>query len=273
MSKALATALTAFMIAVNKLIVDAPNLRSDYSDQDRLRALWRSFKNDPVHPIVVNAKMEVIDGKSRIVGAILEGDGEFEVPCIVRDDDDPVKTALSQFATAIHRADLPLIDRINAMKLFRDNSPGKPLKEIAKDLQIDETMPSKLLTFERCVPEVQEAIRAGKIGLRDMLEIAKQEKGDQPVLLATKLGGATADKLHEVGKKLRKKADTPAVRVSKIKCPLPSGVVVTVSGDSLSLDDMIETLAEVMKMAKRARDQNLDSKTAARVWADMAAAG
>ena len=58
------------------------------------------------------------------------------------------------------------------------------------------------------------------------------------------------------------------MRVSRIKCPLPSGSVVQVSGAEISLDDMIEAIAELLKEAKKASEQGLDCRTFERVCRD-----
>ena len=46
-----------------------------------------------------------------------------------------------------------------------------------------------------------------------------------------------------------------------------------VSGDEISLDEMIESLAEAGKEAKKARDQGLDARTFSAVMRDRAKAG
>ncbi len=99
-----------------------------------------------------------------------------------------------------------------------------------------------------------------------------EDPEDQRDMLAQRLSGASGG---EMGRRSRKAkaASVPAVRASKIKCPLPSGVVITVAGEEMSLEEMIEHLRECLRLAKKARDQHLDAKTAARVWADQAAAG
>jgi len=62
------------------------------------------------------------------------------------------------------------------------------------------------------------------------------------------------------------------VRVKRIACPLPSGVSIVVSGEELSLDDLIEALGEAQKEAKKAREQGLDAKTFRAVMKDKAKA-
>ena len=48
------------------------------------------------------------------------------------------------------------------------------------------------------------------------------------------------------------------------------GATVVVSGEAISLEDMIEALGELMKEAKKASDRGLDAKTFERVCRDLA---
>jgi len=53
--------------------------------------------------------------------------------------------------------------------------------------------------------------------------------------------------------------------VSRIKCPLPSGALIQVSGQAISLDDMIEAMSKLLKEAKKAPNRVCDAKTFERV--------
>ena len=83
---------------------------------------------------------------------------------------------------------------------------------------------------------------------------AKQaDREDQLRLLALKYAGASREVLAAQGRKQRAAA-TPAVRVSKIKCPLPSrSRHHCVRGQNISLDEAIELLKEAIKAMTKAR--------------------
>jgi hypothetical protein len=126
---------------------------------------------------------------------------------------------------------------------------------------------TQYLALFDCQAEVIEAARAGKIGPTVWYAVSRSP--DQLATLALKLNGATRD---EVAKSVRKpKAD--AVRTAKIKCPLPSGQVVTVAGEGISLEEAVEALAEAAKAMKAALAKSLNAKTAMAYWRDIAAAG
>ena len=69
------------------------------------------------------------------------------------------------------------------------------------------------------------------------------------------------------------KRHATTVRLARCKLSLASGVNVTVSGEQLSLDDLIEARAKAQKEAKKARDQSLDVKTFQAVMRDKSKAG
>ena len=56
--------------------------------------------------------------------------------------------------------------------------------------------------------------------------------------------------------------------MKRIVCPLPSGISITAIGETLSLDDLIESLGQAQAAAKKAREQGLDAKTFAAVMKD-----
>jgi hypothetical protein len=113
-----------------------------------------------------------------------------------------------------------------------------------------------------------ESLKAGRLGISDCYAISKLPECEQAAILARKLDGASRDELDRQVRKQRN--GTPAVRMSRIKCPLPSGAVIQISGQEISLDDMIESLGELLKAAKRASDDGLDCKTFERVCKDKA---
>jgi hypothetical protein len=84
--------------------------------------------------------------------------------------------------------------------------------------------------------------------------------------------GDHRDSRQQAGRRKRAEA-TPAVRTSRIRCPLVGGATVTVAGADISLDEAIEALKDAIKAMTKARDTGLDAKTAQAVWRDMAKAG
>jgi ParB family chromosome partitioning protein len=139
-------------------------------------------------------------------------------------------------------------------------NPGWKQKELATQLHLTESMIVRVLSPSKCTAPWQEALREGAVGISDLYAASKLPAEDQAGLLTLKLSGASRDALEAAGRKSRN-AIVPVVRASKIKCLLAGGVLVVVSGNEMTLDELIEALAEAGKEARKARDQGLHVKT------------
>lgn len=247
-----------------------PNARRNLGPEDEARALWRSYKKQPLHPFLISLPDLIRDGARRHWGAELEGDLDCEVDCSIVPADTPDQITLLQLVSAVHRADLPAHDKAMAVLEIEAANPGMTRKQIADELlHMDAGYVTRLASLKDCLPEVQDAARQGKLGPGDWYAISRSP--DQLATLALKLNGATRDELAAQNRKQRN-GSAPAVKASKIKCPLPSGVVITASGNELSLEEMIEAMAEAAKLVKAAQAKGLNAKTAVRMWKDMAEA-
>ena len=87
-----------------------------------------------------------------------------------------------------------------------------------------------------------------------------------------RLSGVNREGLERQSKKMRKGA-VNEVRARRIRLQLASGVEIVVSGPEMTLDEMIDSLVEASKQAKKARDQGLDANTFESVMRDRARAG
>ena len=119
---------------------------------------------------------------------------------------------------------------------------------------------------------MQQALESGEIGITAVYEISRAASEQQAELLGLKRSGTSRDGLASRVRR-QKKQGVPQVRLKRILCPLASGVSITASGSELSLDDLIEALAEAQKEARKAREQGLDAKTFSAVMKDKAKKG
>ena len=170
----------------------------------------------------------------------------------------------------LQRVDLTDPEIFLTCKELMTLNPDWQRKDLAAHLNKDASTVTRYLSPLDLVPEALEAFLAGKFGFSKAYSIAKST--DQLATLAMALSGETRD---EMDRKIRQKRSSgdPAVRTSRIKCPLSTGHVVTVAGDGVSLEDAIESLQTAIKAIKKAIDTGLDAKTAQAVWRDMAKAG
>ncbi|MCZ2340472.1 MAG: ParB/RepB/Spo0J family partition protein [Bacteroidales bacterium] len=247
-----------------------PQVRRHF-DESGLPALGESLKVRQIQPVLAKPDGTLIAGERRFRAAALVGMTELEV--IISDEpltDTQIKVV--QLAENVHRADLKDIEKYKGCEELLRLNPGWNNKALAEHLHLSESAITKYLSPSRCIPEVQQALEAGRIGIAACYEISRVPADQQSELLHHALDGASRD---ELAKRVRKpkQADTPQVRMKRIVCPLSSGVSITVSGADLSLDDFIESLSEAQKEARKAREQSLDAKTFSAVMKDKAKKG
>ena len=177
-----------------------------------------------------------------------------------------------QLSENLHREDLRDSEKWQACTELLFLNQRWTNKDLAAHLKLSESTVTKYLSPSKCIPEAQKALEQGQIGITAAYEISRAPAEQQGELLRLKLSGTSRDGLAEHVRK-QKRDSSPQVRVKRIACPLPSGVGIVVSGEELSLDDLIEALGEAQKEAKKARDQGLDAKTFSAVMRDKAKAG
>ena len=147
--------------------------------------------------------------------------------------------------------------------------PGATAKELAKAIDRSEAAVSKTLSLSRCIKVVQEAAEAGQIGVNDWHAISQGDDSQQAEMLMARLQGAAPADLKRV------RTTSTGVRTARVKCLMGSGVSVTLVGvgQGLTLEDVEETLAALLKEVRKGKEQGLDSKTFTAVLRDKAKAG
>jgi ParB/RepB/Spo0J family partition protein len=246
------------------------SIRQRQRSREQLIALAESWLSLPVHPIVVRPPTgdppmyDVADGNSRLDGLELLGKQEAEVfvtdAALTDDELDDIG-----FATAYHREGLTCYEQ--ALIVIRKRKAGKANQDIAKTLAINPGWASKLFSLDSCVSEVQAAARDGKIGANEWHTISQSQPTDQLAALRQFLNGES----RETVQRAIRKPKEARVRTARIRCPLPSGVNVQVSGADICLEDAIESLSEAVKLMKYAQAKGLNIKTAMNLWKDVAA--
>lgn len=245
------------------------NIRQCF-EEDALIALGKSLRRRQWHPVVARSDGTVIDGERRVRAARIEKLESLDT-LIIDEAMTQSELRLAQAATAMHRADLTAGEKYAlCYELLQLRTDWKE-KDLAEHLCIHPSMVTRIMAASKTIPEVREALQQGKLSTTDVYAISKVPEAEQPALLEAKLHGASRDELEEKVKTTRrKKLAAASVRVDSVRCALPSGRLIVVSGPNLSLDDVVETFVEAAKEARRARDQSLDVKTWAAVMRDRA---
>ena len=246
-------------------------VREHFDDERELR-LAESMKADgQLQPVLARADGTLIAGERRLRAAIRAGIPELLVTVF----DEPLsetQVKVLQLTENLHRDDLKDSEKWHACEELLRLNPGWGNKDLAAHLKLSESTVTKYLAPSRCNAEVRHALEEGRIGITAAYEISRAGEGQQGELLRLKLSGTSRDGLAEHVRK-RRRDSTPQVRVKRVTCPLPSGVTIVVTGVELSLDDLIDALAEAQKEARKSREQGLDAKTFSAVMRDRAKAG
>jgi len=240
-------------------------------DEAELHLLGESLRVKQLQPVLAKPDGTLIAGERRLRAAALVGLEELDV-IITEEPLTDTQVRVFQLTENVHRAELTDAEKWRACEELLGLNPGWTNKDLAEHLKLSRPTVTKYLAPSRCAKEVQDALEAGRIGITTAYEISRADAGQQTELLRLKEAGASRDGLAEHLRKQRK-ASTPQVRAKRIVCPLPSGVTVTVAGEDLSLDDLIQALDDALKAAKKGREQHIDVRTWQRVMLDKSRAG
>ncbi len=239
-------------------------------DEAELKALGENIREHGLLvPLLVKKSgdgFDLVAGERRLRGMKLVGMAECQA--LVVADMDAAQTEVVQWIENAHRSDLQPFEKAVALKGIKEKK-GWNNKELAQHLHVDGSLPGKYLSVFDTIPAVQEAARAGKIGVSAWYSVSLVAAGEQAALLDMHMAGLPRDQIAELSKKKR----TPvrdAVKVARVRCPLSTGTVVTVQGPEMSLEELIEALASTLESARKANRESIDVKTWARVMADKA---
>jgi ParB/RepB/Spo0J family partition protein len=245
--------------------------RKQFTEAD-LRSLGASLKSlGQLQPVGAKPEGTLLWGERRYRAAQLVGLSELLVILTDRKLSDS-EIRLIQLTENMHQAALTGYEKWLGCAELMSMNPQWQLKDLATHLHLDPSMVTRLLSPSKCIPAWQEALKAGKVGISDCYAASKLEEKEQAELLALKLSGASRDAIEQAGRKKRDPA-TATVRLSRIKAMLPSGVCIVASGQGLTLDDLIDSLGEAQREAKKAREQGLDARTFQAVLRDKARKG
>ena len=234
------------------------NIRKHF-DPEKVRQIGESLATvGQIVPIIVGPGDVLYDGEYRALGA--EQQGIDELLAMISDElltpDGLVKL---QYVSAALRTDLKQWERADALKAIRDANPDATIAELARQVSCDPKLFRMYLSPFECIEAVQAAFRSDAIGISDTYPISQAPPEEQAALLDLKLStNASRDDLAREGRK-RRRGSGPPVRVSRIKCLLSSGVTLTISGQSIGLDELIDALAEARKEALRAHGTRIST--------------
>lgn len=210
------------------------------------------------------------DGGCRLEGARLVGMTEL-LALDLGKEPTRLELLLAQASIDLHRQHLPPIDRA---RLFQSlcQEQGCTARHLAGVLHISEGQISRSLALLQLPEEMQKQVNDGTLDAGRGYILSQESDPERQRELAIQAVSLSREELARQVRK-QKRDSIPQVRVKRIACPLPSGVSIVVSGEELSLDDLIEALGVAQKEARKAREDGLDAKTFSAVMQKKSKAG
>ena len=246
-----------------------PNIRTQV-DPDEIADLGESLRKGQHQPVIVGSDLVILDGWRRWLAAQKAGLKSLWAVITNKPLSETERTT-AQLVMSIHRKDVSDQDKVKACEQLLASDPSLDQKGLAEKLNVKPGTVSRWLRVSGSgvIPEVRAAFNEGQIGFAAAYPISQAPPDCQAELLQMAREGATREQLANEAR--RRKQSRPAVRVDRVRCMLASGCRILLSGPSLSLEDVVDYLAEAHREAKKGRDQNLDVKTWERVMTDKAA--
>jgi ParB/RepB/Spo0J family partition protein len=254
----------------NSLKPDPKQPRKFFSEEELDRLGDDMLARGVLVDLLIKPDGTIIDGERRWRAAQRKGIKELPVKVIDKPLTDKDLRG-NQLATVLHRADLSGYEKWMACAELMMMNPQCQLKNLAEFLHLDPSMVTRLLSPSKCIPTVQDALKEGALGISDCYEFSQESPDRQAELLRMKLAGASRAAI-KVARSKSRNGNTSAARLSRVKIAMPRSMSVVISGNELSMSDVVELLTETLKEARKAAEQ-YDVRTFQSMMRDKAKAG
>ncbi|QJW98436.1 ParB/RepB/Spo0J family partition protein [Frigoriglobus tundricola] len=226
-----------------------------------------------VKPADENKHHTIVSGHRRHAALVRLG-AETAACVITATSSDEVDILAEQLAENIHRENLSPIEEAAAYCRYL------ALKDItaaqaAAELNVPPTRISRALPLLDLPQGLRDAVHAGHVPKETAYHLSRLPEGnDRDQLFARALSGTLSrDKAARAAKAATARRPSAETSVRRVNCQLAAGRSVTVSGAAIDLDALIDTLEEVLREARKARTQNWNVSTLAKVFKDRSAVG
>ena len=168
---------------------ESRNVR-DGMDETSLRQLGESMLNEgQLQDVIAQSEGTLIVGHRRLAAAKLVGIATLSVK-IVENVVEAGRAVVLQAIENEQRKNLTDPERWRMVEELRRLYPRWMAKDISEALHKDPSWVTRYSSPSRCLPAVQEAFVAGRLGISDCYAISKVSEREQHELLALKLRGA-----------------------------------------------------------------------------------
>ena len=254
----------------------ADQVRRAATDAEDARLAENIARHGVLQPLGARIDGRLVWGFRRLRCAIAAG--LTEVPVVVLGGDMTEAEFLTlNVVENVQRADLKPFDLWAGCVRLLEANPGWQLKDLAAALSFDPSYVTRIMAPSRLGPAWRDALAAGAVTLADCYAAAKRPEAEHADMLSLALTGATRDALESAGRAAAKTGRTPpparGTGAARVKCQLPSGYTVVVSGGAVTLDEAVDALAEASREMKRARDLGYTARTFAAAMSDRSRKG
>jgi ParB family chromosome partitioning protein len=255
----------------------APTLRSK-RDADYCRGLGENMKSIgqqvPGIGYWVDDWFQLTDAGCRLEGACLVGMTEL-LALDLGKKPTLAELLLAQASIDLMRKSLPPVDRARLWQANLDERKCTA-KELAGDLHVSDSLIGRYLLLLTLAPDLQEQVNDGTLKWTKGSLIARTTSDhDRQRELAALATGMSRDALAAAVRRQVQSQDggesgKQNARTSRVKCELGNDVSITIAGNALGLDEVIEALGRARKSAIKARDDNWNVKSWSTVMRDRA---
>jgi hypothetical protein len=235
-----------------RLLKRKANIRVNHGERDELERLARSYITRPVHPFIIVPGDEIADGNRRHMGMELIGELDREVDCLqIASMPSPLELVKLQAVSAIHRRGLSGYEQWQVCEKLKSLKPELTNVQLAADLEIDNSLCTKILSPSKTIPEVQEALKQERITLSHVYAISRVPHEQQQTLLEMAIAGCPKEELTQRVRKNLTGSSGEKVTTARVKIELP-GASIVVTRKALDMSGLVALLADCLKKAKDA---------------------
>jgi ParB family chromosome partitioning protein len=246
-------------------------------DQSYCRSLGENIRTNgqkvPIIGFFKGDRFQVADGGCRVEGMRLVGLSET-LALDWGKEPTAADLLMAHASIDLHKQFLPPLDRA---RLFRSLLDARKCtaKHLAQDLSISDSLVGRYLSLLTLPTDLQEQVNSGDLDFGKAYLLAQVPEPDRQRELAVAAKDIPRDAFAKLARKLRTErtpSSSTTVKRSRVSCPLTNGTTVVISGPEMTLLDVINVLQSALDAAKKASRENLDVKTAEKVWRDKAKA-
>ncbi len=264
---------TSYEIAVKAVawFLILKQIRDHATDEEDAQLTESIRQYGILQPLGARYDGKLVWGHRRLKAAIAAG--LKEVPTVILHKEMTEGQYLTlQMLENVQRSDLSPYDLWQGCVRLLAANPGWQHQDLGKALSLSPSTVTRILSASRVIPAWLEEFRKGTVGSSDLYAASKLPEADQAGLLLLRLNGASRDQIEAAGKRARRAVmAAPAAKISKGRFQVPGkSATVVVTGDDLSLTEIVEILQELVKEAAKASQKGLDAKTFERVCRDLA---